>query len=155
MRDQRIPRFFPALAPLLFAAAASLFCNNALGFSSKDLCDLSIAQYTYKGPTQPVPGNSQLVRIEVLVRDSPKAGGLEIKSVEFNGEGVPLKPRDIFGNRGAASFQVPPGTYKLRWVVQRDKLFWPRVVTHEEEVNVDPRDLWLQISIEGEEASIR
>ena len=115
----------------------------------------SFAQYTYKGPTQPIPGNPQLVRVEVIVRDSPEAGGVQVQTVAFNGEGVPLKPRDIFGNRGTASFQVLPGKYKLQWTVQRDKFIWPRNLTREEIVTIDPRDLWIQVSIEGEEVSIR
>ncbi|MBI5273054.1 MAG: hypothetical protein HY861_03630 [Chlamydiia bacterium] len=113
------------------------------------------AQYTYQGPNQPVPGNPQLVRIEVLVRDSAQSAGVAIKSVTFNGQVVPLKPRDIYGNRGSSSFQLPPGEYSLLWVVQKDKFAWPRQATHEEKVTVSPRDLWLQISIEGDEASIR
>lgn len=149
-------RFFQSL----FAISA-VFCL-AVGFlyfwpkiqvpdSEKSL----IASYSYQGPTGPVPGNPKLVRIEVLVRDSPKAGGLQIQNVEFNGQGIPLQPRDIYGNRGTGSYQLPPGKYKLRWVVQRDKLLWPRTVTHEEEVTIDPRDLWLQIEIVGEDATIR
>jgi hypothetical protein len=115
----------------------------------------ALIQYTYKGPKTPVPGNPELVRIQILVRDSAEAGGVQVQRVEFNGEGIPLKPRDIYGNRGDASFQVFPGKYKLTWVVQKSKLIWPRTVTHEEAVNVSPRDLWLQIAIEGEQASIR
>ena len=116
---------------------------------------LLAASYSYQGPTHPVQGNSQLVRVEVLVRDSPQANGLQIKSVNFNDQNIPLQPRDIYGNRGTGSFQVPPGKYKLHWIVQRDKLNWPRELTREEEVTIDSRDLWLQIEIVGDEASIR
>jgi hypothetical protein len=96
-----------------------------------------------------------LIRLEILIRDSAEANGLQIVSVEFDNTDIPLKPRDIYGNRGNASFQVKPGVYKLEWVVNRDKFAWPRSVTHEEVVTVDPRDLWLQISIEGDTATIR
>lgn len=119
------------------------------------LCAIPIAQYTYKGPINPVPGDPKLVRIEVLVRDSPEAGGVQIQSADFNGEEIPLKPRDIYGNRGMASFQFPPGKYKLNWVTQRDQFTWPRTLTHQEIVTISSRDLWLQVSIEGDEASIR
>lgn len=135
----------------LLAAGTAVCLTAFLLFFSQQL----YGQYSYQGPTHPVPGNPQLVRVEVLVRDSPEEGGVQIQSVTFNGHGVPLKPRDIYGNRGSASFQVPPGKYKLAWVVQRDKVEWPRLLSHEELVTIDPRDLWLQISIEGEEASIR
>jgi hypothetical protein len=114
-----------------------------------------LAQNTYYGPITPIPGNPQLVRVQVLVRDSPASGGVQIESAEFNGQGIPLKPRDIYGNRGGASFQVPPGKYKLRWRVKVDKQTWPRATEHVEEVNVDPRDFWIQITIVGDEASIR
>jgi hypothetical protein len=110
---------------------------------------------TYLGPQKPVVGNPQLVRVQVIVRDAPEASGLQIISAEFNGQPVPLQPRDIYGNRGQASFQVPPNKYKLKWKMNRDKFAWPRTITHEEEVTVSPRDLWLQITIEGESASIR
>lgn len=113
-----------------------------------------LASNTYFGPVTPAPGNPQLVRIELMVRDSPDASGLQIVSVQFDHTSVPLKPRDIYGNRGNASFQVKPGKYQLIWTVNRDKFAWPRTVTHEEVVTVNPRDLWLQISIVGETASI-
>jgi len=114
-----------------------------------------LVQNTYLGPTEPIPGNPQLVQIEVLVRDSPETAGVQIQSVIFNGQAIPLKPRDIFGKRASASFQLPPGNYMLRWTVNRNKLIWPRLITHEEEVTLDPRDLWIQILIEGEQVSIR
>lgn len=109
---------------------------------------------TYFGPTAPVPGNPLLIKVEILIRDSPELGGLTIQSAEFNGQSIPLKPRDIFGKRGTGSFQVAPGTYTLRWVVQRDKIAWPRTIAHEEQVTIDPKDQWVQVSIEGETATI-
>jgi hypothetical protein len=145
----RLRFFFRSLIPVFFLAAIGFF--SSASSHEKGL----IASYSYQGPTQRVPGNPQLVRVEVLMRDSPEAGGVRIKSVDFNGQGIPLQMPDIYGNRGTGSFQVPPGKYKLRWVVQRDKLIWPRVLTHEEEVTIAPRDLWLQIEIVGETASIR
>lgn len=113
-----------------------------------------IAQ-TYLGPTAPIPGNPQLVRVEVLVSDGQEPNGLQILSASFNGTSIPLKPRDVLGYRGGASFQVKPGKYTLRWRVNRDRFAWPRNSSHEEIVTIDPRDLWLQISIEGDRASIR
>ncbi|HLB53413.1 MAG TPA: hypothetical protein VJK48_06885 [Chlamydiales bacterium] len=116
---------------------------------------LLFAQYTYEGPTQPVPSNIKLIKVELLIKDSPELGGVRIQSVVFDGKSIPLKPPDIFGNRGSAGFQLSPGKYRLRWIVQKDKESWPRTVTHEEEVTIDSRDLWVQILIEGDEASIR
>jgi hypothetical protein len=113
-----------------------------------------LAQNNYMGPIKPIPGNPYLVRIEILVKDSPELGGVQIEKVTFNGEELPLKPRDIYGNRGSSSFQLPPGKYELRWTVQRDKKIWPRTITHEEIVTIDRRDQWIQVSIEGEKASI-
>lgn len=138
-------------------AASTLFCLAAISlffFQNHPSPDL-VASYSYQGPTQPVPGNPHLVRVEVIIRDSPTLAGVQVKSADFNGQGIPLQPRDIYGSRGTGSFQVPPGKYKLRWVVQRDKLAWPRTLNREELVTIDPRDLWIQIEIVGENASIR
>ncbi len=109
---------------------------------------------TYLGPKQKVKGSPQIVRVQILVNDDPSPQGLQIVDAEFDGTDIPLKPRDIYGFRGQASFQSRPGKYKLRWRVNRDKVIWPRTVTHEEEVTINPRDMWIQITIIGEKASI-
>jgi hypothetical protein len=113
-----------------------------------------VASNTYMGPTHPIPGNPQRIRVEIEIRDSSTASGPQIQKVIFNQEQIPLKPRDVNGSRGNASFLLAPGKYKLKWTVNRDNFIWPRSVDHEEEVLLSPRDLWIQISIEGNTASI-
>jgi len=109
---------------------------------------------TYLGPTHKLQGNPQLVLIEILIRDSAELGGEQVESVTFAGEKIPLRPRDVFGSRGIVSLQKPPGTYSLKWVVQRDRFLWPRTLPYAEEIVISPRDLWVQISINGDQASI-
>lgn len=108
----------------------------------------------YLGPSQKIPGNPQLIRVQILVNDDPNPQGVQIVSAEFDQQNITLKPRDIYGFRGQSSFQTAPGKYKLKWTVHRDRFAWPRTVKHEEEVEVSPRDLWIQITITGENASI-
>jgi len=115
---------------------------------------LLLTTNTYLGPKSPVEGNPQLVKVQVVVRDSLENGGPQVLSVQFNQQNIPLKPRDIYGNRGMGSFQVPPGKYKLQWKVNKNKLVWPRNIDREEQVTVSPRDQWVQILIEGEKVSI-
>ena len=115
---------------------------------------LLLTSYTYFGPKSPVPGNPQLVQVQVVVRDSLDEQGPQVTNVWFNQQSIPLKPRDIYGNRGMGSFQVPPGEYKLQWKLNRNKLVWPRTVDREEKVTVSPRDQWLEIKIEGDQVSI-
>lgn len=152
-------KLFPLFSLLGMASflIAAIFIFRAGGsFQKFSIFDSTyLAQNTYLGPTSPVPGNPQLIRVEIIVNDDPKLGGLQIQQVKFNGTDVPLKPRDINGFRGQGSFQLPPGKYKLTWIVNRDKFAWPRTVSHEETVTLDPRDLWVQITIQGDEASIR
>ncbi len=107
---------------------------------------------TYLGPNQKLP--QELVRIQVLVYNDPNPKGVTITNVEFDGQNIPLKPRDIYGYRGQASFQKRSGKYKLIWKVNRSDNEWPRTISHEEEVIISPRDLWIQITIIGNEASI-
>jgi hypothetical protein len=114
-----------------------------------------LVQNTYFGPNHPLPGNPHLVRVEISVHDDTEPGGVQIQTVTFDNQNIPLKPRDIYGYRAKGSFQVEPGKYKLSWSIHRDRVIWPRTVSHEELVTVDPRDLWLQISIQGEKVSIR
>lgn len=142
---------------LLLIFGAVLTAMNLLIFCSKTAPPKQspIVQNTYLGPTEKVPNENHLVRVELLIKDSPDLAGVQIQSVTFDGQSIPLKPRDIYGKRGAASFQLMPGKYTLRWTVNRDKIVWPRKVSHEEEVIIDPRDLWIQIIIEGDQASIR
>jgi len=112
-----------------------------------------IAQSTYYGP-KGTNLNPQLIRVEVLVHDSPIDQGVQIESAEFDKTAIPLKTRDIYGYRGGASFQKLPGKYKLRWTINRSHIAWPRSIAHEEIVELNPRDLWVQISIVGEKATI-
>lgn len=107
---------------------------------------------TYLGPDDKSPG--ALIRIQVLINDDPNPAGVQIQNVTFDGTTIPLKPRDIYGYRGGGSFQKAPGKYKLKWTVKRDANAWPRTVTQEQEVNVDRRDMWVQITITGESAAI-
>lgn len=111
-------------------------------------------QNTYYGPVRPPPGRPDLIRVEITVQDLVGETNLKIVSARFNGQSIPLKPADIFGFRGGASFQLAPGKYKLEWVVNRDNFAWPRTVRHEETVHVDARDSWVQIEIVGEKASV-
>lgn len=122
-------------------------CSLALGLFAQNTND-------YLGPNQPIPGNPQLVRIQILVYNDPKPKGVRIENVTFNGQKLSLKPRDIYGFRGQASFQQRPGKYKLRWEVNRDDQTWPRTIKHEEELFIDKRDMWIQVTIVGNEASI-
>ena len=149
-------RFFQLLAlagTILGILAVSLFFQKrTIPFAA---IHSVLGQNTYMGPDQKSPAKRQPVRVEVMVSDSPEAGGVQIQEVEFDGASIPLKPRDIFGNRGGASFQKEPGTYRLVWRVNRSKFAWPRNTSHEEVVTISPRDLWIQIIIEGEKASIR
>ena len=138
---------------LLFVCLVGMvFCFNQ---DTASLCNADIVQNTYFGPKTPRTGNQILVRVQILIHDSPDPSGVQISQVNFNGQNIPLKPRDVSGFRGEGSFQVPPGTYDLVWVVERDKLVWPRQIDHEEVVTISPRDLWIQLSIVGETVSIR
>ena len=108
---------------------------------------------TYLGPN----GKSTqqgVIRVQIIVNDDPNPQGVQIVKASFDGTSIPLKPRDIYGSRGQGSFQKKAGKYKLEWTVQRDANSWPRTVSHEEVVTLDPRDLWIQITITGETASI-
>jgi hypothetical protein len=134
---------------VLSIAAIGLSFKNNLSWNSPFF---AMNVNTYLGPRGKTA--QKLVKIQLVIKDDPKPAGLQIESVTFNGKRVPLKPRDIHGFRGQGSFQLSPGKYSLKWTAQRDDFVWPRILSFEEEVLIDSRDLWLQISIVGDKASI-
>jgi len=143
---------------LIALVGALLPILSSILFFLKDLPEnrntslLASAGNTYFGPKSPT--SEHLVRVQVIMKDSEEASGPQLTRVEFNGTMIPLKPRDVYGNRGSGSFQVSPGKYKLHWTTSRDNFAWPREVNHEEEVTISPRDLWLQLEIQGDKAEI-
>ena len=156
MKRVKMISLFSLLGIAVLLAGAIFLFRLSGGFKKLSIFDSAcLAQNTYLGPISPIPGNPQLIRVEVAVNDDLKLGGFQITEVQFNGVNIPLKPRDINGFRGQGSFQLPPGKYKLAWVLNRDKFVWPRTVSHEQIVTLDQRDLWVQITIQGEDASIR
>ena len=60
-----------AVAGALLTAVSTLFYFNRGPFPSGEL----LASNTYLSPTKPIPGNPQLVRVEVLVLDSSDPAG--------------------------------------------------------------------------------
>lgn len=156
MNSQKFFQFLLIFGTVLMMLGTLLFFKQGqlplLGRGHYDL----VAQNTntYLGPNQKIPGNPQLIRVQVLVYNDPNPKGPIIQNAQFEGTSIPLKPRDIYGYRGQASFQKPPGKYKLKWTVERDQKSWPRTVDHEEEVILDERDFWIQINIVGDTAEI-
>lgn len=157
MRLEKFFQFLLLVGTALFMLSTLLFFKQGKLplFESNHHSNL-IAQNTntYLGPNRKVPGNPELIRVQVLLYNDPDPTGVKIESVHFDGTKIPLKPRDIYGYRGQASFQKKPGKYILRWVAERDPVNWPRTVEREEEVLLSPKDFWIQITIVGESAEI-
>jgi hypothetical protein len=131
----------------LWFGAALFGISLFLFFQSHHCC----AQTSYYGPKSSVPG---LVRIEIQIYDDPELDGVKLQEVRFNGQLIKLKPPGVHGYRGGGSFQLAPGNYELIWVVAREKKDWPRTVEHREKVRIDPSNVWVEITIEGETAKI-
>lgn len=155
MASVRFMQILACAGALLAVSSSVLFFKRGhLPLGSTDTQGF-LASNTYFGPTnKSAPGSSNLIRIQISIRDSEDADGPQVVSVQFDKKEIPLKPRDIYGNRGSAAFQLHPGKYKLQWKTNQQRIAWPRNTTHEEELNLDPRDLWIQIEIDGEKATI-
>lgn len=97
------------------------------------------------------PTNNHLIRVQIAVYDAPSLDGVRIKDVSFNNQTVALQSPDLKGFRGEAGFQVAPGTYTLIWNVSRDQFAWPRTIRHKEKIQIEKREEWVQITIQGEE----
>lgn len=147
-------RFLHAL--LVLGAGLALFGMFAFFYRSIPVTESLVVQNVnnYFGPSEKIPGNPDLIRVQVLIYDDPNPQGVKISSVIFNGQTIPLKPADIWGFRGQGSFQLRPNKYALSWKVKRSSTSWPRNETQKQEVELDARDLWIQITIHGDQASI-
>jgi len=136
-----------ALYLLLMLGAA--LCGIAIVlFFSHQSC---YAQTPYYGPTSPISG---LVPIELQIFDDPELGGVAIEEAIFNGRQIPLKPAGLRGFRGGASFKLAPGSYDLIWTVSRPENSWPRTAKHKQKVSIQKNDVWVQVAIHGEHASV-
>ncbi len=156
MSFQKFFQFFLILGTALLMLALFQFFQGGNGAieGGQHYNLLSQNTNTYLGPNQKVPANSDFVRVQILLYNDPDPKGVTIRSATFDGTEIPLKPRDIYGFRGQASFQKRGGKYLLKWVVDRNQGDWPRTVEHEEEVILSPLDLWIQIAIVGGNAEI-
>lgn len=154
MNSKRFFQLILVLGTTLTIAATFLFFKQG-PFSILSKHPVLIAQNVneYLGPAGK-NSDTGLIRVQLLINDDPNPKGVQIVKVTFDHKNLILKPRDIYGFRGQSSFQMAPGRYTLKWTVRRDKSAWPRTSSYEEEVTIDPRDLWLQITIIGEKASI-
>ena len=113
------------------------------------------AQSTYYGPTsQPSPLSPHLVKVQIQAYDDPDLGGAKIASLSFNQTAIPLKPSDIYGFRGSAGFQLKAGSYSLNWETSNGTNNWPRTIKHQQQIQVQDKDVWVQISIQGEKVVI-
>jgi hypothetical protein len=139
---QKILHLLIYLGAVLFVLGVALFFKNHACY----------AQTPYYGPSSPVPG---LIRVEIQAFDDPDLGAVKMDEVIFNGKQIPLKPAGIHGFRGGAHFQVSPGSYDLIWSVSRDcQSCWPRTVRHKQKVQIKKGMTWVQITIQGENATI-
>jgi hypothetical protein len=129
------------LGALLFAIGTAFFWKNTCS-----------AQTPYYGPTSPVAG---LIKVEIQVYDDPDLNGVKVEEVIFDGKNIPLKPVGIHGFRGGGNFQVKAGSHLLIWRISKgSKAPWPRVVQHQQKVEIREGNDWVQITIQGEQATI-
>ena len=114
-----------------------------------------LAQSIYYGPTSPPsPFTPHLVQVQVEVYDDPADGGQKVESAVFNQISMPLKPADVYGFRAGGGFQLPKGDYPLVWETSRGENNWPRTVKHKQMIKIQDKDVWVQITIQGEKVTI-
>lgn len=106
------------------------------------------AQTPYYGPNSPAPG---LIQVQLLVYDQPTENGLKIESVQFDGRNIALQPPDVYGFRGGGGFQMEPGNYQLQWVVSTGQSSWPRSVNYKKSIAIQRGDVWVQLTIKGDQ----
>lgn len=97
----------------------------------------------------------QIVELTLKVED--QAYNLKIKSVNFNGQEIPLEnPNDMFKPRKEIRFKLPPGRYPLTWSTDKGGPKWaetpPKV--HERILVLESGDSIVKINIKGDTVSL-
>ena len=117
-----------------------------------------VAQSNYFGPKPPPhflsPPATNAIRVQIQIYDDPSLGGARINEVSFNQTKIPLQAPDLHGYRGGGGFQVPAGKYSLNWNVTVYQESSSQTFDHKKTVTISKNDTWVQIMIQGEEASI-
>lgn len=132
----------------LLMVLGAVLCVMGTGLFIRHLC---YAQTPYYGPTSPTTG---LIPIQIQFYDDPSLGGVTIEEASFDGQEIPLKPSGIRGYRGGGSFKKAPGSYELLWTISRPGTDWPRTVQHQQIIDIKEGDVWVQLAIHGETATI-
>jgi hypothetical protein len=138
---QKILYLLVLLGAVLCGVGVILFFNHRVCY----------AQTPYYGPTSPVEG---LIPVQIHIYDSSELGGVTIEEASFTGQSIPLKPSGLRGFRGGGSFRQAPGSYDLIWTVSRTGTDWPRMIKHKQKIRINKTDVWVQIEINGETASV-
>lgn len=117
-----------------------------------------LAQSSYYGPKPPPhfgpPSIENTIRVQIQIYDDPALGGARIEEVSFNQQDIPLQSPDLHGFRGGAGFQMSPGKYDLVWSVSTDRTSSPKTVQQKQKISISKGDQWIQITIQGENATV-
>ena len=138
---QKVLYFVLLLGAVLCGISIVLF------FQHQDL----YAQTQYFPPSL---SSGKLIPVEIQIYDDPELGGVTIQDVSFDGQQIPLKPTGVYGFRGGGSFKKASGSYDLVWTIQRPGNDWPRTVQKKQKVIIKGNDVWVQISIHGENMTV-
>jgi len=100
------------------------------------------------------PGSPHFVRVQITVTDISDETDMQIVHAEFDRQKIALRPPNPTGIRGKLHAQVFPGTYSLSWIVERKN---PRTTreSFEKEIEIDPKEEWVDILIEGDTIEVR
>ncbi len=100
------------------------------------------------------PGAPHFARVQITVTDIDDETEMKIVYAEFDGAKIALRPSNPTGIRGKLHLQLFPGTYPIRWIVEKND---PRPIreSFEELIEIAPNEEWVDILIEGDQIEIR
>lgn len=152
----KLSYIFKTLIFVIFAFGATIICyfstnaiNNHIVLSQAQKFSINtIAQATIQ------PMFNHPVHLEIEVKDDLDAPSGKILDLEFDNEPLFLKPVDTNGDRALIHMQIRPGIYTIRWKVENNKKFWPRITTYEKKITIEKTSLWKHILIKGRKIQV-
>ena len=159
IKGEEIMKLSYVLKTLLFVIIA--FAATIIGFYSTDAIHKQlVSPHAPEFSIEKVaaatiqPMFSRPVHLEIEVQDDLNIPNGKILEVEFDYEPLFLKSVDTNGDRALVHMQVRPGKYTIRWKVENEKRYWPRITTYEKKITVDKTSLWKHVLIKGRKIQV-
>ncbi|MEM8629458.1 MAG: hypothetical protein AAGF04_05275 [Chlamydiota bacterium] len=88
--------------------------------------------------------------LQITFQDPGNRAKIILRSASFQGENIRLRPRSPNGIRAILHKNLLPGSYILRWTVEKNGSQEITEKTQTRTIEIGPEDIWVDVLVEGE-----